>query len=92
MTRYGWNWWNSLHKAGVSDYAIYSDEESLCPLRRAFTRANHGMAAPPDHPVMKSGGRIWSTSWRPIRHPPVLVDLKPVFICHEAPMKHIAIS
>ncbi|WP_337270492.1 L-rhamnose mutarotase [Oryzifoliimicrobium ureilyticus] len=46
-----------LHDAGVSDYAIYLDRETGI-LFGVLTRASaHGMAALPDHPVMK---RWWA--------------------------------
>ncbi len=74
-----------LHEAGVSDYSIWLDEQTHI-LFGVLTRTKlHGMAALPDHSVMKSGGRIWRTSWKPIqiirRFPQTS---NPYFICHEA--------
>ncbi|WP_320195604.1 L-rhamnose mutarotase [Agrobacterium rosae] len=46
-----------LHEAGVSDYSIHLDPETNI-LFGVLTRAkSHGMAALPDHPVMK---RWWA--------------------------------
>lgn len=55
-----------LHEAGVSDYSIHLDPETSI-LFGVLTRPKvHGMAALPEHPVMKNGGRIWLISWRAI--------------------------
>ena len=69
-----------LHKAGVSDYAIYLDEETNILFGVLIRKPNHGMAALPDHPVMKN----WWVHMADIMatnadNSPVSVDLKPVF-------------
>ncbi|KAB2698946.1 L-rhamnose mutarotase [Ochrobactrum sp. Kaboul] len=69
-----------LHAAGVSDYAIYLDEETNILFGVLSRSAGHGMAALPDHPVMKK----WWAHMADIMatnpdNSPVSVDLKPVF-------------
>ena len=69
-----------LHKAGVSDYAIYLDEETNSLFGVLTRSAGHGMATLPDHPVMKK----WWAHMADIMatnpdNSPVSVDLKPVF-------------
>lgn len=69
-----------LHEAGVSDYSIFLDPETLTlfgVLRRAD---NHTMADLPAHPVMKK----WWAYMADIMdsnpdNSPVAKDLKPVF-------------
>ena len=69
-----------LHQAGVSDYAIYLDEETNILFGVLTRTKDHGMGALPDHPVMKK----WWTHMADIMetnpdHSPVSSDLKPVF-------------
>ncbi|MBC2885347.1 L-rhamnose mutarotase [Ochrobactrum sp. CM-21-5] len=69
-----------LHQAGVSDYAIYLDEETNILFGVLTRTKDHGMGALPDHPVM----RKWWTHMADIMetnpdHSPVSSDLKPVF-------------
>ncbi|KAB2663839.1 L-rhamnose mutarotase [Brucella tritici] len=69
-----------LHEAGVSDYAIYLDEETNILFGVLTRSAGHGMATLPDHPVMKK----WWAHMADIMatnpdNSPVSVDLKPVF-------------
>ncbi|MBR7651681.1 L-rhamnose mutarotase [Brucella oryzae] len=69
-----------LHAAGVSDYAIYLDEETNSLFGVLTRSAGHGMAVLPDHPVMKK----WWAHMADIMatnpdNSPVSVDLKPVF-------------
>ncbi|ABS16272.1 MULTISPECIES: L-rhamnose mutarotase [Brucella] len=69
-----------LHETGVSDYAIYLDEETSTLFGVLTRKPNHGMAALPDHPVMKK----WWAHMADIMatnadNSPVSVDLKPVF-------------
>ncbi|SCY13446.1 L-rhamnose mutarotase [Rhizobium sp. NFACC06-2] len=42
-----------LHDAGVSDYSIHLDPETNILFGVLMRPKNHGMAALPDHPVMK---------------------------------------
>ncbi|MFK3780430.1 L-rhamnose mutarotase [Agrobacterium sp. NPDC089420] len=42
-----------LHAAGVSDYSIHLDPETNILFGVLTRQRNHGMAALPDHPVMK---------------------------------------
>ncbi len=42
-----------LHEAGVSDYSIHLDRGTGILFGVLTRPANHGMAALPDHPVMK---------------------------------------
>ncbi len=46
-----------LHEAGVSDYSIYLDPETNILFGVLTRPKSHGMAALPDHPVMK---RWWA--------------------------------
>ncbi len=46
-----------LHEAGVSDYSIHLDPETNILFGVLTRTKNHGMAALPDHPVMK---RWWA--------------------------------
>lgn len=42
-----------LHKAGVSDYSIFLDEETGTLFGVMWRGRDHGMEALPDHPVMQ---------------------------------------
>jgi L-rhamnose mutarotase len=46
-----------LKEAGVSDYSIHLDRETNALFGVLWRRKDHGMAALPDHPVMK---RWWA--------------------------------
>ena len=46
-----------LHEAGVRDYSIFLDEETGTLFAVMWRRTDHGLAALPDHPVMK---RWWA--------------------------------
>ncbi len=46
-----------LKEAGVSDYAIWLDEETSCLFGHLTRTVDHGMDALPDHPVMR---RWWA--------------------------------
>jgi len=46
-----------LHDAGVSDYSIHLDPETDTLFGVLWRKDDHGMAALPDHPVMK---RWWA--------------------------------
>lgn len=46
-----------LKQAGVSDYSIHLDPETGALFGMLTRRADHGMAALPDHPVMR---RWWA--------------------------------
>ena len=46
-----------LHEAGVSDYSIHLDRETNVLFGVLWRRADHGMDALPDHPVMR---RWWA--------------------------------
>lgn len=69
-----------LHEAGVSDYAIYLDEETNLLFGILSRETDHGMGNLPDHPVMK---RWWAHMADIMEtHPgnePVAVPLTPVF-------------
>ncbi len=69
-----------LREAGVSDYAIYLDEETNILFGVLTRTATHDMAALPNHPVMKK----WWVHMADIMatnsdNSPVSADLKPVF-------------
>ncbi|MHC5231920.1 L-rhamnose mutarotase [Brucella sp. LJL56] len=69
-----------LHEAGVSDYAIYLDEENNALFGVLTRTTTHGMTTLPNHPVMKK----WWAHMADIMatnpdNSPVSVDLKPVF-------------
>ncbi len=46
-----------LHKAGISDYSIHLDPETDSLFAVLWRRDDHGMAALPQHPVMR---RWWA--------------------------------
>ncbi len=69
-----------LHEAGVSDYSIHLDRETNVLFGVLWRRANHGMDALPDHPVM----RRWWAHMADIMavkadNEPVSVPLVPMF-------------
>jgi len=69
-----------LHQAGVSDYSIFLEESSLKLFGVLKRTRNHGMAALPEHPVMKK----WWAHMADIMdsnpdNSPVAIDLKPLF-------------
>lgn len=69
-----------LHAAGVEDYSIHLDPATNALFGVMWRRKDHGMAALPDHPVMK---RWWAhmadlMATNPDRSP-VARDLLPVF-------------
>ncbi|MAM84424.1 MAG: L-rhamnose mutarotase [Acidobacteria bacterium] len=69
-----------LHDAGVSDYSIFLDEETNTLFGVLRRRADHAMAALPDHPVMQKWwahmADIMATN---ARNEPLSKDLAPVF-------------
>lgn len=69
-----------LREAGVSDYTIHLDAETSVLFARLCRPADHGMAALPDHPVMKR----WWTHMADLMATnadgsPVEVPLEPMF-------------
>ncbi|WP_075215462.1 L-rhamnose mutarotase [Mongoliimonas terrestris] len=69
-----------LTEAGVSDYSIHLDEETNILFAVLWRRRDHGMAALPDHPVM----RRWWAHMRDIMavkpdDEPIAVPLRTVF-------------
>jgi L-rhamnose mutarotase len=69
-----------LREAGISDYSIHLDEETNILLGVLRRRADHGMEALPQHPVM----RRWWEHMRDIMATkpdgePVAVPLTPMF-------------
>ena len=69
-----------LHEAGVSDYSIHLDRETNLLFGVLWRRADHGMEALPDHPVM----RRWWAHMADIMavkadNEPVAVPLVPMF-------------
>lgn len=69
-----------LHEAGVEDYSIHLDPETNALFGVMWRRVDHGMAALPEHPVM----RKWWAHMADLMetHPdnePVAVPLRPLF-------------
>ncbi|MEM9966355.1 MAG: L-rhamnose mutarotase [Asticcacaulis sp.] len=69
-----------LHQAGVSDYSIFLDTETLTLFGVLKRTSDHTMADLPNHPVMKK----WWAYMADIMdsnpdNSPVVTDLKPVF-------------
>ncbi|MGU3400982.1 L-rhamnose mutarotase [Brucellaceae bacterium D45D] len=69
-----------LHKAGVSDYSIWLDEETHYLFGILTRSSTHAMASLPNHPVMQK----WWVHMADIMetnpdNSPVSVDLKPMF-------------
>ncbi len=69
-----------LHAAGVSDYSIHLDEDTHILFGVLWRRADHGMDALPDHPVMQ---RWWAHMADIMQtgpdNAPVATALTPVF-------------
>lgn len=69
-----------LHSAGVQDYSIHLDHETNALFGVLWRTADHGMAALPDHPVMR---RWWAhMADLMVTHPnnePIAVPLRCVF-------------
>lgn len=69
-----------LQEAGISDYSIHLDPETDALFGVLWRRADHGMAALPDHPVMR---RWWAHMADIMQthadHAPVAVPLIPMF-------------
>lgn len=69
-----------LHEAGVSDYSIHLDPQTNILFGLLSRSIDHGMAALPDHPVMK---RWWAHMADIMAsnpdNSPVAIDLVPVF-------------
>lgn len=56
-----------LKAAGISDYSIFLDEETLTLFAvQKLTDANSADSLP-EKEIMKNGGITWRTSWRPSR-------------------------
>lgn len=69
-----------LKEAGVEDYSIHLDPETHALFGVLWRRADHGMAALPDHPVMQKWWAYMADLMA--THPnnePVAVPLIPVF-------------
>jgi len=69
-----------LQQSGVSDYSIWLDEDTHILFGTLTRTKTHGMAALPDHPVMKK----WWAHMADIMetnadNSPISIDLKPVF-------------
>lgn len=69
-----------LQEAGISDYSIHLDPETDALFGVLWRRADHGMAALPNHPVMR---RWWAHMADIMQthadHAPVAVPLIPMF-------------